>query len=370
MPKPEGLYIHVPFCRKKCGYCDFYSVPGTQEDYDRYTDQVCQMLLDCPFGSRVFDTVYFGGGTPSLLGARNIDRILQAAASRHTLTGREITLEANPNTVDGAFFGDIHRSGVNRVSMGLQAAQPLLLHTLGRSHTPGDVTRAVELARGAGIENISLDVMLSLPGQTLEDILQTLQFCIELEVPHISAYLLKIEEGTPFDCQDVRGLCPDEDLQSEHYYRMVCFLEHHGLLQYEISNFSRPGFESQHNLGYWKLVPYLGLGPAAHSFLDGKRFHFERDLPAFLAAKDPWSLRQDDGPGGDFTEFAMLRLRLREGLNLDEAQAYYGVDKEQFLFRAQRFIPLGLVQQSGSSLRLTPRGFLLSNPLIARLLGD
>lgn len=369
MREPGGLYIHVPFCLRKCGYCDFYSVVADRETRERYVSLVKRMLTSVPGGKRSFETVYFGGGTPSLLGAPAIAAILRTAAGAHELREGEITLECNPETVDEAFFREAAEGGINRVSIGLQTARGDQLRVLGRRHTRNDAARAVKAARRAGIERISLDLMLAIPGQTEETLRESIRFCVQLGVPHISAYLLKIEPDTPFARDDIARLCPEEDEQARLYLTAVDELEAAGLRQYEISNFARPGYESRHNLGYWNLRDYLGIGPAAHSYIGGRRFYFPRSLQALLESADPWSLRQSDGAGGDLLEYAMLRLRLREGLDLQEAQIRYGFDAGVCMDRAWPLVKAGFVRRKGSVISLTPRGFLLSNTITATLLG-
>ncbi|MCI8624557.1 MAG: radical SAM family heme chaperone HemW [Provencibacterium sp.] len=368
MAEPTGLYLHVPFCRQKCGYCDFYSLAASEETRDAYTARLCEMLGCLPFGRQHFSTVYFGGGTPSLLSARQIGRILDTVRRFHTVSGEEITLECNPGTVSLPFFQEIAAAGVNRISLGLQSADAGQLRFLGRRHSLADVRQAAEWARAAGISSLSLDVMLALPGQTGDQLRETLRFCYASEADHISAYLLKIEPGTPFARQDVAALCPDADQAADLYLAAVHDLAAHGYRQYEISNFCLPGKESRHNLGYWLGKPYLGVGPAAHSLMEGKRFFFERSLEAFLQAERPWSLLHPDGEGGGLEEFFMLRLRLAEGLDLLEVNRRYKIRPAALLKSAALLEKAQLLAVRGSRLALTPEGFLVSNAVIARLL--
>ena len=367
MPSPAGLYLHIPFCRQKCGYCDFYSLPASEEIREEYVRVLCRMLCSCPYGHMTFSTVYFGGGTPSLLTPKQIAALMEAIAASHTLLGDEVTLECNPGSVNADFFKDIRSAGINRISLGLQSADPRQLQLLGRAHTPEDVRIAVENARQAGLSNISLDVMLALPGQTFEELEKTLRFCVGEGVPHLSAYLLKIEPGTPFDHMQIASRCSDEDQQADLYLSMVSFLQGLGYRQYEISNFAYPGFESLHNLGYWRLKPYLGLGPGAHSFLLGERFFFPRDLKQFLHSSHPWELRCPDGKGGTFQEAVMLGLRLAEGIDLHH---FAREEISPLLVRAKPMVNAGLMRLEGERLFLTPRGFLLSNSIIAQLLEE
>lgn len=362
-----GLYIHVPFCRRKCAYCAFYSLPASEEVRQRYAARLCAMLSRLPRPFPAVESVYFGGGTPPLLGADAIAAILDAAR-RHpgVRDGAEITVECNPESTDAAFLEWIAAAGVNRLSFGLQSVHAEQLRRLGRAHTPQDAARVLHEARRAGIRNLSLDVMLALPGQTEASLERTLAWCLGQDVPHLSAYLLSIEEGTRFAAEGVRPLPEDE--QAALYLYAADRLERAGLRSYEISNFARPGYESRHNRCYWTLGEYLGLGPAAHSFWGGRRLAFPADLRAFLEAPDPFALFEDLGTGGDLTETVMLRLRLREGLPVDEA-AHPGLGAETLLSRAGPLIRAGLLRHTGGALSLTPRGALVSNSIVGALLG-
>lgn len=362
-----GLYIHVPFCQGKCPYCDFYSLTPDGETVDRYIKRTLELMAeygaDCP---HEVDTVYFGGGTPSVVGPKRLAALLEGAAKHfHIAPNAEITCEANPTGVSGSFFRELHSAGSNRLSMGMQSANIDELKLLGRRHGPDEVRQAVDLAREAGFGNISLDLMISLPSSTLESLGRSIDFAAGLAPEHISAYILKIEPGTPFAS---RGIAlPDEDCAAGQYLFTVERLAGLGYAQYEISNFSRPGFESRHNLCYWRCDEYLGLGPAAHSFYNGRRFHWERDLSGYLGGDSP----RDDGPGGSMGEFAMLNLRLARGLIESECVSRFGeMGGELFaqIYRRAAGCPEDLVGLSPGRVRFTPEGFLVSNALLGRLL--
>ena len=262
------------------------------------------------WGGMPITTIYFGGGTPSLLGPERLSRLLRQARKSFPLAPPgEATLEANPTHVNEAFFAALAEAGFTRLSMGMQSADREELKLLGRAHSPENVEEAVKAAQRAGFRNISLDMMLGLPGGSREKLGRTIAFASGLGVQHISAYILKVEPGTPFASAGL--VLPDGDETAEEYLFCVEELARQGFFQYEISNFSRPGFESRHNLIYWQGEEYLGIGPGAHSFQNGRRFYFPRDLEGFLAGSAP----ADDGPGGSFPEYAMLRLRLTEGLS-------------------------------------------------------
>lgn len=362
-----GLYIHVPFCRGKCPYCDFYSLSPDEETVGRYTVRTLRLMAeygaDCPYE---VSTVYFGGGTPSLLGAKRLAALLEGIGKHfHIAPGAEITCEANPTGVSAGFFRELYSAGFNRLSMGMQSADTGELKLLGRRHGPDEVRQAVGWARAAGFGNISLDLMISLPGSTTRSLGKSIDFAAGLEPEHISAYILKVEPGTPFAA---RGLdLPDEDSSAGQYLFTVERLGELGYAQYEISNFARPGFESRHNLCYWRCGEYLGLGPAAHSFYKGRRFHWKRDLSGYIRGDAPI----DDGPGGDPGEFAMLNLRLARGLTERDCISRFGDEGRELFARVKAralACPSRLIVSRPDSIAFTPEGFLVSNALLGRLL--
>lgn len=358
-----GLYIHVPFCRSKCPYCDFYSAPPSEDIKEAYIAALLKRAAQ--YSDMRFDTVYFGGGTPSLLGADNIERIL----SRFNIdSGAEITVECNPSdscSPDGFDFKSAAAAGVNRISLGLQSAVDEERRKLGRRAGAEQVSAAIERARATGISNISLDLMLGIISQTEESLTKSLDFCINSGAAHISAYMLKIESGTYFHKIRDKLDLPDEDETCDLYLKTCDVLESAGFEQYEISNFATPGHESRHNLKYWHCEEYLGLGPAAHSYIDGKRFYFERDTAAFIDGAQP----VDDGTGGDFEEYAMLALRLNEGLreDLTRRRFGFGIPKEM-MSAAKNLEGYSLLKIHENGISLTRKGFLVSNSVIAELL--
>jgi len=367
-----GIYLHVPFCDGKCPYCDFYSLRGDRALFDRYVDRMketmgrwaAEMAVDG--GKMPVETVYFGGGTPNLLGVERLKALLVQVKEDFDLDpAAEITLEANPTSVDEAFFQSIKRAGFNRLSMGMQSANEDELAFLGRKHSRSDVGKAVKAARSAGFENISLDLMLGLPGGNTEKFKKSIAFAAELGVEHISSYILKVEEGTPFAARGIE--VPEGDEAADQYLFCVEELAKRGYRQYEISNFSKPGRESRHNLVYWHGEEYLGLGPGAHSFLGGRRFFYPRDLEGFLRGDPPCP----DGEGGGFEEFAMLNLRLTEGLKREKCREKFGLSGEEAFQKVTenaKKCPPGLVRADSEAVSFTPEGFLVSNALILRLL--
>lgn len=366
-----GLYIHVPFCVSKCPYCDFYSLPTVTEEWlDRYTDGVLFSLdrwaerLPC-----TADTLYFGGGTPALLGGERLSRIVKRAGERFRLFdgSPEITLEANPADNLRDTFAAFAAAGGNRLSLGMQSAYPSELAVLGRRHTPADVERAVEDARAVGIANLSLDVMLGISGQTEASALGSVQRVADLGATHASAYLLKLEPHTPY------GQCPpplpEEDDTADLYLAVMERLEQLGYSQYEISNAARAGCESRHNLKYWDSRPYLGIGPAASSCIGTRRFTYPRDISAFLDGGEPLPEEDSGIPVGSPQEYALLRLRLTQGLPEAGYVARYGEPIPAAWHHRAAALPPHLVVTDEAGIRLTREGFLLSNTLISHIIG-
>ena len=369
MTESFGLYIHVPFCRSKCPYCDFYSLRFEEEKAERYTEAVLRALACAPKKDQPVDSVYFGGGTPILLGARRLLAILNAARENFSLSEDcEITVEANPAAMTLGDLRELRKGGFNRISIGVQSAVEEQLRTLGRLHSAEQAVESVKLCRIAGFDNISVDLMLGTPNQTTESVKIFCEtFCPLVE--HVSAYLLKVEEDTVFGRRHMEQFCPDEDASAELYLCAVEELAKQGFSQYEISNFARKGLHSRHNSRYWDCSEYLGIGPAAHSFWNGERRYFERDLEGFTAATDPWENWLLDDEGGDFFEYAMLRLRLTEGLRFADCRRRYPeTDLSKLKQQAADLQKHGLVLLDEEHIALTVEGFLVSNSAIWRLL--
>ena len=350
-----GLYVHIPFCKQKCGYCDFYSIKYDEDTAKKYCYEIKKRIAE--FDTR-FDTVYFGGGTPSIIG-NGVADILSAV---HFSENAEITAECNPDSATHLFLQTAAESGVNRLSIGLQSANDNELALLTRPHTAIDVKLAVEKARLYGIDNISLDVMIGFKGQTIDSLKNTLDFCIELNVNHISAYLLKVEPQTKFSA--INDIALNDDEMSALYEFCCEYLENHGYGQYEISNFAKSGFECRHNLIYWNCDDYVGLGPAAHSLYQNQRYHFNRDLTAFLNG-DEWVC---DGSGGDFNEYIMLRLRLSDGLLFDELRRRNITLDDDFLKKCELLQKNGLATIDNNSIKLTRKGLLVQNQVLGFLM--
>ena len=366
MKKQEslGIYIHIPYCKQKCNYCDFYSLADASSAL-AYARQVASTLET--LGQRYpypVDSVYFGGGTPTMMPAQGLGIILDGVRRHFAVTpDAEITCEVNPGEGYPTTVEQLAQLGVNRLSVGLQSAIPQELAVLGRKHTPEDVKTLLARAKAAGIDNYSVDLMWGIPHQTVESALQSVAFALSLAPTHISAYLLKIEEDTPFGKQ--MPALPQEDTVCAMYEGCCKRLEQAGYPRYEISNFAKKGFESRHNLKYWNCDNTLGVGPAAYSFMDGKRFYYPRDLQGFMQGNSP----VDDGEGGDFTEYAMLQLRLAAGLRETECVARFGHPiPEEILRKAKPLVEHRLMTFDGNALCLTTKGNLVSNEILATIL--
>lgn len=350
-----GLYIHVPFCLSKCPYCDFYSVLYSRETARSYADAVVRNILH--YSGR-FDTVYFGGGTPVLL-YEHIGGILRAA---DIAEGAEVTVEANPCMAEPHILETLIEAGVNRISFGVQSMNERELLFLGRRHTVRQAEAALANARKAGFASVSADMMIGLPAQSRKDITYTAKRIAELGADHISAYILKVEENTPFASQHIK--LADEDETAELYLDTVSVLEDLGYAQYEISNFAKPGHESRHNLKYWRCEEYLGIGASAHSYMNRTRFRVRPDIDGFVTAPFQQTEITDENAGG-WEEYAMLKLRLAEGVTFAEAERF---GREPDLRRNAAAIPARLLQRTDSGVRLTADGFLVSNAVIARII--
>ncbi len=366
MSENIGLYLHIPFCRSKCAYCDFYSGKASEKEYDIYiTESIKKIAYWGSRTDRTVSSVYFGGGTPSILGTDRLCKLLSEVKNQFNIAkNAEITLEANPESGVSLDFERLLCAGFNRLSVGLQSSDEKELAALGRIHSPGEAELTVKKAKEAGFCNISLDIMLGIPYQTKESLQKTIEFCAGCGVQHISAYLLKIEEGTRFDkIKDSLSL-PDEDEQAQLYLYAVEQLEAKGYKQYEISNFAAPSFESRHNTLYWNCGEYIGIGPAAHSFFKGKRFHYERSKESFYRNEII-----TDGDGGDEEEFLMLSLRLKNGLSFEEYEKRF---KKPFpsavIKKIEYYAKMGLMETDGKSAGFTPKGFLVSNSILSEII--
>ena len=359
--KPVGIYIHVPFCGKKCPYCDFYSCSYSREKAGEYTNTVIKHIES--FESADADTIYFGGGTPSLIPAEFTEKILNALCRKFNLTENpEITLEVNPCTINKQKLLQYKSMGINRLSVGVQSMNQSELSFLGRNHSAEKAREVICMADAAGFKNISADLMTGIPGQTPESMYNSIDTLSQLPIVHISNYILKIEENTPFNNSRIINKMPDDDTVSDMYLKMVKRLSENGFKQYEISNFSKKGFESRHNLKYWNCEEYIAFGPMAHSFYGGKRYYNAQSLDEY--ADFPYKKNiTDDNPGKD-DEKIMLKLRLSKGIKLSDFP-----DCRDYIYKKANLLKeSGLVCFDGENLALTSKGFLLSNSVISELI--
>ena len=358
-----GLYIHIPFCKAKCAYCDFYSLARSEGRMDAYRAALAAFLRAAAPEAQghCVDTVYFGGGTPSFFGAARLAALLEAVFDVFTVSSdAEITFEANPESArDVSVLRTLRGAGFIRVSLGMQSADERELRAIGRVHTARDTAETVAAARKAGFDNLSLDLIYGLPAQTRERWRGNLAAAVALAPEHLSCYALKVEPGTPLYARRGSAALPDDDAQADMYLDAVDFLAANGYAQYEISNFAKPGRESRHNLKYWTLGEYLGFGPGAHSDFGGRRFAIARDLGAFLAGDIAYNEDAAVPPRERAAERVMLGLRLTRGLAADELAGAEAVLRECAAH--------GLAEQADGRWRLTARGFLVSNAIILRV---
>ena len=372
-PRKLGLYIHIPFCRTKCLYCDFCSFVSRNEgEREEYVDALLREINERGTKEYLVDTVYFGGGTPSLLSTKQIERILSAVKENFVLCeDAEITIECNPMTrlEDGKeYFSALRKIGVNRLSLGAQSAIDKELKLIGRRHSFENVKRTFFDARESGFDNISLDLMLGIPSQTLESLEYSVNELVKLDAEHISIYSLQLEEGTPLYKMRERYDLADDDVSADMYERVVCLMKNDGYEHYEISNFAKLGKESWHNSKYWRLDEYLGLGLAAHSDFDGKRFENTKDINKYLSGN--WIETEIEiGAKEREFEFIMLGLRTGEGISKSEFFERFGIDfDEKYGKKVENLEKMGYFFQNDDRIVLNERGFEVSNVILAQIL--
>ncbi|MBQ7849047.1 MAG: radical SAM family heme chaperone HemW [Clostridia bacterium] len=377
------LYIHIPYCKQKCRYCDFPSYPCLEHTMPQYTDAlVTELQAAARQVPAKLSSVFIGGGTPSLLPAPLLNQLLNAVHTHFELTPDvEFTSEANPGTLTSEWLDAAVTGGVNRLSMGMQAYQPELLRTLGRIHTHDDVLASVRLAHDHGIRNLNLDLMFGLPGQTPEMWRETLHAALDLQPEHLSCYGLIPEDSTPLkaDLDAGRLTLPDEDEERQMYEDTLQILSHAGFLQYEISNFARPGYECRHNIGYWERVPYIGVGVSAASFLRGMngglRIANPADIPAYLHMVENgcWHVREitELTTEDERFESLMLGLRMTRGVSEGAFLRQHGITLEAYRGeRLRAFEAQGLLAHENGCWRLTRRGMDVQNAILVELMDD
>ena len=377
------LYIHIPFCLKKCPYCAFFSQEHSTGDSDQYTDLLSaemSLVAERTTTRQELDSVYFGGGTPSLMDPRQVARLIEQAVHLFGLAAHaEITLEANPGTVDYHRLAEFRQSGVNRLSLGIQSFDDRMLTTLGRIHTAQEARSAFAAARRANFKNIGIDLINSLPGQTQEIWRTDLEQALHLAPEHLSIYGLTIEEDTRFAARYAENspLLPDEDLAAEMFEAADDLLGSHGYEHYEIANYSLPGFRSRHNSGYWHRDGYLGLGAGAHSFLDdvgyGTRYSNVADLGAYTQALNKGELPRRDlmqlSHGDAVAEHMFLGLRMSDGVSFENFEREFGITLKEVFGEALELLQTQeLLSADKAAVRLTRRGMLLSNHVFRHFL--
>ena len=373
------LYLHMPFCVRKCAYCDFLSFPTDQETQNLYTRRLREDIdaMGKKYGDIPVDTIFIGGGTPSVPDSALIVGIMEHVRKAfHVAEGAEISMEANPGTVTREKLTDYRRAGINRLSFGLQSANDRELKLLGRIHTWAEFLESFHLARECGFTNINIDLMSALPGQTRESWKDTLKRVTDLNPEHISAYSLIIEDGTPFGekygSEEGRKLLPDEDSEREMYYETKRFLQDCGYERYEISNYAKPGRACRHNIGYWTGLPYLGLGLGASSYMDGCRFAVNSDMKQYLEEKPGMFTDVEKLTKKDMEEeFFYVGLRMTAGVSLSEFERRFGISaKEVYPGLMETFVKEKAARFEGDRFVLTDYGLDVSNYIMAQFLQD
>lgn len=373
MKKRLGIYLHIPFCRQKCLYCDFCSFPRYDEETPaQYIAALRRELLQyaAHCGDYTVDSVYFGGGTPTLLKGSALVSILETIDHSYRLDlNAEITAECNPATGGYDSFCEMRKGGFNRLSIGLQSIHDRELRALGRIHSYSEFEKTFFEARRAGFDNISADLMSGIPLQTTESFLASVKGVCALSPEHISVYGLIVEENTPFGQMGDRLILPSEEAAREMYFAGIELLDSKGYKQYEISNFARCGYESRHNLKYWNCEEFLGVGLTAYSDFGGARFGNSEDLDAYLTGGSIEALREYPTASQRKNEYVMLRLRLCDGVDANDFARRFGEDfEETFGSRLARYVCHGLTEKTSVGWRLTPKGFYVSNAVLSEIL--
>ena len=365
MPRDVSVYVHIPFCARNCAYCAFYSQCGDESVHKAYAEAVCRNIRAYNGRELSCGTVYFGGGTPSVTAPQIIEQILSAVRESFALSdGAEITIEANPDSADYEKLRAYREMGIDRISFGVQSLIDEELSALGRLHDSKRAAEAVENAAKAGFENISCDMMIGIPQQSIRSLLDTADRLCELPISHLSAYLLSVEEGTPFYSNGVKT---DDEMQAQMYKALVKRLADKGFEQYEVSNFAREGRVSRHNVRYWRSQEYLGFGPSAHSYFDDVRFFCDTDTEGYISAAYQPKTISERSPD-KLEEYIMLGLRLSEGIRYKELMALGADERKTSAVKklAEELEKHGLCCTDDDGISLTAEGFLASNEIIAQ----
>ncbi|MCC8076576.1 MAG: radical SAM family heme chaperone HemW [Clostridiales bacterium] len=370
-----GVYIHIPFCKSKCAYCDFYSLPGHESRMDAYALALSANLneLAPSMASYTVDTVYLGGGTPSIFGEQRLKNLLNLLTKTlHLAKNCEFTMECNPDSVTPSLIRTVRKAGVNRISLGMQSAQDNELRAVGRPHTMEQTRKAVQAIRKGKIKNLSLDLIYGLPGQTMESWQASVEEALSLGPEHLSLYALTLEEGTPLWAAREHTPLADDDEQADRYLWAVERLKTAGFEQYEISNFAKPGFASRHNQKYWRGEEYVGFGPAAHSDFGGCRYSYIADLEGYIdgmaSGKELVAESEQIPEKERAREYVMLRLRTTEGILQEEYHRLFRMSFAPLQARLEQYAAQGWAVCEQGRWHFTPEGFLRSNPLIGGIL--
>lgn len=366
-----GIYIHIPFCVKKCNYCDFCSysdiLPAERENY---LSALCRHIASFEnTKDRTVDTVYFGGGTPTLLTSKQAEKVIETVRSTFRVADNaEITFECNPGTVTKEYLKELYGLGVNRLSVGVQSFNDEELKALGRIHTANDAEKALDDAKNAGFENISADIMFGIPLQTVASFHSTLKRTAELGVFHVSAYGLILEPHTPFFENREKLALPDEDTEYSMYNQAVSYLRDHGLKRYEISNFAMNGYESRHNLKYWNRQDYLGFGVSAHSCFNETRFCAPNSVSEYINGRSV-EKTEEISNNDAMAEYVMLGMRKENGIDENAFFVQFGVSFEKaYGKKTEQYVKQGFIVRDNDRCRFSDSGFYVSNTVLSDIL--
>lgn len=357
-----GLYVHIPFCDAKCPYCDFYSVKAKTDKKEKYVQAVLNEMK-MRRGDKLANTLYFGGGTPTLLEPSQLEKIIKCVVENYGLSYKnEITVESNPHTLTDRKLFELKKIGINRLSVGAQSGREAELKALGRKHSLDQVEEAIKLAKREGFENISVDMIIGAPGQTSKNIYETLDFVESLDVQHCSFYQLKIEPQTIFGLNPPNDIASDDEI-ADIYLTVVMQLKDMGFEQYEISNFAKPSKECVHNLKYWNRDEYIGFGPSAHSFVNGIRYFHGRNIDGYIA--DVMKVEKEKVLDVNF-EWIMLRLRLSRGVRVSELKKR-GFWNDELKLKIKRLKDVKYVEWKDDRIFLTPAGMMVQSAILLNL---
>ncbi len=378
MSKKLGLYIHIPFCKQKCNYCDFYSLGCKESKIPSYIDALCEHIKrEAPlYREYEIDTIFLGGGTPSLIEPKDFEKLATTIKNNLKITqGAEFSIEANPGTLNKEKLNCYIENGVNRISIGLQSTSDTELKALGRIHNLEKFKESYHLARQCGLNNINIDIMYGLPNQSLEALAKTIKDVCKFNPEHISAYCLKIEENTLFYKMRDSLILPNDDEEYEMYIYLCKELAKHGYEQYEISNFSKKGSRCVHNLKYWLSDEYIGFGPSAHSYFNGKRYYYENSVENYIKSLE----RVDNLPKKHYEEetalkensldeYVMLKMRLSDGVNEQDFQEKFGISFVKEYPKILNYLKDEYIMHKNGAYCFTPKGFFVSNYILSQIL--